>query len=69
MITSRQVMKIIKDELKKDLDESAQSALRRLKDKIEILEEIEYVNMYKQPVQASKQSKEAYDAAEKLFSK
>lgn len=66
MITSRQVIKIIRDELgKKDLDDSARAALSRVRDKIEFLEEIEYVNMYKQPVHDN--SKEARKNAEKFF--
>jgi len=65
MITSRQVIKIIKDELKKDLDDSARDALRRVKDKIEFLEEIEYLEMYKQPKTVV--DDDARKNAEKLF--
>jgi hypothetical protein len=65
MITSRQVIKILKDELKKDLDDSARDALRRVKDKIEFLEEIEYLEMYKQPNTES--TSEARKKAEAIF--
>lgn len=59
MITSRQIIDIINDELKKDIDKSAVDALRRIKDKIEILEEIDYLNQYKQPVYDESKFKEA----------
>jgi len=65
MITSRQVIKILKDELKKDLDDSARDALRRVKDKIEFLEEIEYLEMYKQP--KTEKTSEARKKAEEIF--
>lgn len=64
MITSRQVVDIIKDELKKDLDESARTALKRIVDKVEILEEIDYLNQYKQPVV---EKSDAFKQAEKMF--
>ena len=64
MITSRQVVDIIKDELKKDLDDSARAALKRIVDKIEILEEIDYLNQYKQPVM---EKSDAFKEAEKMF--
>lgn len=64
MITSRQVIDIINDELKKDLDDSARSALQRVKDKIEIREEIDYLNQYKQPVM---ERSDAFKQAEKMF--
>ena len=64
MITSRQVVDIIKDELKKDLDESARTALKRIVDKVEILEEIDYLNQYKQPVV---EKSDALKQAEKMF--
>ena len=63
MITSRQIVDIINDELQKNIDESARVVLKRVKDKIEILEEIDYVNQYKQPVYDD----DKYRDAEKFF--
>ena len=57
MITSRQVVE-------KDLDESARTALKRIVDKVEILEEIDYLNQYKQPVV---EKSDAFKQAEKMF--
>ena len=50
MITSRQIVKIINEELKKDLDDNSRGVLSRVKDKIEILEEIDNLGQYKKPV-------------------
>jgi hypothetical protein len=69
MISSRQIVEIINDEISKDKNESVRKALTKVKDRIEILEEIEYVNMYKQPVydeQESKKSKTKQKAAEEF---
>ena len=63
MITSRQVVKIINEEVTKDLDDEARAVLARVKDKIEILEEIDYVSQYKQPVFEG----DAFKEAEKMF--
>lgn len=64
MITSRQIVDIINDELQKNIDESARVVLSRVKDKIEILEEIDYLNQYKQPVI---EKSDAFKEAEKMF--
>ena len=69
MISSRQIVEIINDEISKDKNESVRKALTKVKDRIKILEEIEYVNMYKQPVydeQESKKSKTKQKAAEEF---
>jgi hypothetical protein len=47
MITSRQIIDIIRSEISKSKNEDATTALKKLQDRIEILEEIEYVNMNK----------------------
>lgn len=64
MITSRQVVKIINEELQKELDDNAREVLSRVKDKIEILEEIDYLSQYKQPVV---ERSDAFKEAEKMF--
>jgi len=64
MITSRQVVKIINEELQKELDDNARAVLSRVKDKIEILEEIDYLSQYKQPVV---ERSDAFKEAEKMF--
>tara|TARA_B100000035_G_C21010706_1_gene559494 strand:+ start:1451 stop:1648 length:198 start_codon:yes stop_codon:yes gene_type:complete len=64
MVTSRQVVKIINEELQKDLDDSSRAVLSRVKDKIEILEEIEYLGQYKQP---AVDRSDAFKEAEKMF--
>ena len=45
MITSRQIIDIIRSEISKSKNEDATTASKKLQDRIEILEEIEYVNM------------------------
>lgn len=72
MISSRQIVEILNDEISKENDESIRIALRKVKDRIEILEEIEYVNMYKQPVydeteSKSKTKRKAAEEFDKLF--
>ena len=64
MITSRQVVKIINEELQKELDDNARAVLSRVKDKIEILEEIDYLSQYKQPMV---ERSDAFKEAEKMF--
>jgi len=64
MVTSRQIVKIINEELRKDIDDNARSVLSRVKDKIEILEEIDYLGQYKKPVV---DRSDAYKEAEKIF--
>jgi|TARA_B110000908_G_scaffold48708_1_gene59488 hypothetical protein len=60
MISSRQIVEILNDEMSKyKEDDVSRKALKKVKERIEILEEIEYVNMYKQPVyDLNKNSKE-----------
>ena len=73
MITSRQIIDIIRSEISKSKSEDATMALKKLQDRIEILEEIEYVNMNKtafvtntqQTVQRNK--KEHLKEIEKVF--
>ncbi len=74
MISSRQIVEIIKDEMnKKENSQEIRMALKKVKERIEILEEIDYVNTVKQPYleePISKQSKEKQTAAqafEELF--
>jgi hypothetical protein len=51
MISSRQTVEILKEEMNKYTEVSeGRKALKKAIERIEILEEIEYVNMYKQPV-------------------
>jgi len=50
MISSRQIVEIIKDEMNKDeTSQEIRNALKKVKERIEILEEIDYVNTVKQP--------------------
>jgi hypothetical protein len=72
MINSRQIVEILNDEINKVDNESIRTALQKVKDRIEILEEIEYVNMYKQPVydeteSKSKTKQKAAEEFEKFF--
>ena len=57
MISSRQIVEILKDEMTKENNEDVRKALKKVKERIEILEEIDYVNMYKQPVYDEKETK------------
>ena len=47
MINSRQIIDIIRNEISKSNNDDAIQALKKVQDRIEILEEIEYVNMNK----------------------
>lgn len=74
MISSRQIVEIIKDEMNKEENsQEVRMALKKVKERIEILEEIDYVNTVKQPYleePAGKQSEEKQTAAqafEELF--
>jgi hypothetical protein len=74
MISSRQIVEIIKDEMNKEENsQEVRMALKKVKERIEILEEIDYVNTVKQPYleePTGKQSKEKQTAAqafEELF--
>jgi len=73
MISSRQIVEILKDEMKKENNKDVRKALKKVKERIEILEEIDYVNMYKQPVyddkepKASKSKQKAAQDFDELF--
>jgi len=75
MINSRQIVEIIKDEMnKEENNEEVRKALKKVKERIEILEEIDYVNTVKQPVHSeeyirkqSKAKQKATDEFEKFF--
>ena len=68
MINSRQIVEIIKDEMnKKENSQEVRMALKKVKERIEILEEIDYVNTVKHPFSeepTGKQSKEKQTAAQ-----
>jgi hypothetical protein len=70
MINSRQIVEIIKDEINKENNEEIRKALKKVKERIEILEEIDYVNTVKQPVHSKeyldKQSKAKQKATEEF---
>jgi len=72
MITSRQIIDIIRSEILKSKNEDAITALKKLQDRIEILEEIEYVNMNKSSFAVErnpeyKSKKEHLKEIEKVF--
>tara|TARA_B100000929_G_scaffold283674_1_gene265044 strand:+ start:1408 stop:1644 length:237 start_codon:yes stop_codon:yes gene_type:complete len=75
MINSRQIVEIIKDEMnKEENNEEVRKALKKVKERIEILEEIDYVNTVKQPVHSeeyirkqSKAKQKAIEEFEKFF--
>ena len=75
MINSRQIVEIIKDEMNKEKNnEEVRKALKKVKERIEILEEIDYVNTVKQPVhneeyvrQQSTAKQRATEEFEKFF--
>ena len=74
MINSRQIVEIIKDEMnKKENSQEVRMALKKVKERIEILEEIDYVNTVKQPfseepvAKLSKAKQTAAQAFEDLF--
>mgnify|MGYP005717577379 CR=1 FL=1 len=50
MINSRQIVEIINDEISKNNEENIRKALQKVKDRIEFLEELEFVHQHKQPV-------------------
>lgn len=71
MISSRQIVEIIKDEMNKEENsQEIRMALKKVKERIEILEEIDYVNTVKQPVHSEeyirKQSKAKQKATEEF---
>ena len=76
MISSRQIVELIESEIKKEYDDQIISAYKNLINRIEVLEDIELNNMYKDFVkneeekrQQSIKTNEARLQAEKLFSK
>ena len=76
MISSRQIVELIESEIKKEYDDQVISAYKNLINRIEVLEDIELNNMYKDFVkneeekrQQSIKTNEARLQAEKLFSK
>ena len=73
MVSSRQVVDLIKNEIEKEADDQVISAYKQLINRIEVLEDIELTNMYKDYTDEENQrhetkAKEARIQAEKLFS-
>ena len=71
MISSRQIVEIIKEEMNKEENsQEIRMALKKVKERIEILEEIDYVNTVKTPMyteeQAKAQSKAKQQATEEF---
>jgi len=68
MISSRQIVEIINDEMNKEENsQEVRMALKKVKERIEILEEIDYVNTVKQPYleePVAKQSRSKQTAAQ-----
>ena len=67
MISSRQIVEIINEEIKKVEKDDIRDALQKVKDRIEFLEELEFVHQHKQPVYDAKDSKAQKETAEKQF--
>ena len=67
MISSRQIVEIINEEIKKVEKNDVRNALQQVKDRIEFLEELEFVHQHKQPVYDAKDSKAQKETAEKQF--
>lgn len=68
MINSRQIVEILNDEISKNKDiENVRLALQKVKDRIEFLEELEFVHQHKQPVYDAKDSRAQKETAEKQF--
>jgi len=67
MINSRQIVEIINEEIKKVEKDDIRNALQKVKDRIEFLEELEFVHQHKQPVYDAKDSKAQKETAEKQF--
>ncbi len=67
MISSRQIVEIINEEIKKVEKNDVRNALQKVKDRIEFLEELEFVHQHKQPVYDAKDSKAQKETAEKQF--
>jgi deoxyadenosine/deoxycytidine kinase len=74
MVSSRQIIELIESEISKEYDDQVISAYKHLINRIEVLEDIELTNMYKDYVKSEedKQREAASSAAriqaEKLFS-
>ena len=73
MVSSRQVVDLIKNEIEKEADDQVISAYKKLINRIEVLEDIELTNMYKDYTDEENQrqetkANEARIQAEKLFS-
>ena len=74
MISSRQIVDVINQELKKEYDDQVISAFKHLIERIEVLEDIELSNMYKdfmndeeEKRQQSIKTSQARFQAEKVF--
>lgn len=68
MINSRQIVEILNEEINKNKDiENVRLALQKVKDRIEFLEELEFVHQHKQPVYDAKDSRAQKETAEKQF--
>jgi hypothetical protein len=66
MISSRQIVEIIKDEMNKEENsQEIRMALKKVKERIEILEEIDYVNTVKTPIYTEEQAKAQSKAKQK----
>ena len=74
MISSRQIVDVINQEIKKEYDDQVISAFKHLIERIEVLEDIELSNMYKdfmnddeEKRQQSIKTSQARFQAEKVF--
>jgi len=66
MISSRQIVEIIKEEMNKEENsQEIRMALKKVKERIEILEEIDYVNTVKTPMYTEEQAKVQSKAKQK----
>tara|TARA_B100000809_G_scaffold99645_1_gene98225 strand:- start:303 stop:533 length:231 start_codon:yes stop_codon:yes gene_type:complete len=66
MISSRQIVEIIKEEINKEENsQEIRMALKKVKERIEILEEIDYVNTVKTPIYSEEQAKAQSKAKQK----
>ena len=66
MISSRQIVEIIKDEMNREENsQEIRMALKKVKERIEILEEIDYVNTVKTPMYTEEQGKQQSKAKAK----
>jgi len=66
MISSRQIVEIILDEMNREENsQEIRMALKKVKERIEILEEIDYVNTVKSPMYTEEQVKQQSKAKAK----